>query len=349
MKKILKDCKKGGLIGCRNRDRAKFMGFSMLILLIVSALCYLTGDLAGMFAGGSINVAMALGTVIADCSARNARTGRDNCPKKEDGTAGLIITKLSATYSTDPDTFKDEIQAHIISNGVDKMWPIMNIINNEGSGGDSKTSDVGFSGPKPVGINPRGVKYRIDAGDCLYKELMELDKLQVRVFRVDQEGYIYGTAIIRKSGGSDAEMFRGFDATIKITRIEGNGNDPYALYIDVYYSANYEKELKTLHGFELDELPEGIVGVKLAKGSDSGKALVVSACSGTDYTSIFGEQWAATMFLNDGGQQPTSVTYDAETNELTFTPTANYRVRNALALDEGGIFGLDGVDEFTSI
>jgi hypothetical protein len=348
MRKVFKDCKKSGLIGCRNRDRAKWMVLGIFALLIISALCYITGEPAGFMAGGGLNVAF-LGGIIANCDEKTAHTGRDNCPKTEDGTIGLLFTKLSATYPVGAAAFNEGLQGYIVSNGVDKMWPVMNINENAVTGGDPATSDVGFGGPTPTGINAFSVVYRIDAGDCLYKELMNLDKLQLRVFRVDKNGFVYGTIALQKTGSTQTEVFRGFDAKIKVYRTGGTGSDPYGLYVAVYYSANYEKELANMYAFELDEVPEGLVGVHLKAGAATGIGYIVSTCSGSDYTSEFGELWAKEMFVNASGTSPTALTYDDEANTLSFSPSGSYRIRNALALSEGGIYGLDGLNEFTTI
>jgi hypothetical protein len=348
MRKVFIDCKKGGLIGCRNRDRAKWMVLSVFILLVISALCYITGEAAGFVAGGGLNVAF-LGTIAGNCDEKVSRTGRDNCPKQEGKTMGLLISKLSAVYPAEPDTFNENMQNYIVSNGTDKIWPVMNIVENAVTGGDPATSDVGFGGPTPIGINAFSVDYTLEGGDCLYKELMNLDKMQVRVQRIDDSGFIFGTEIIQKTGSTPTIVRRGFDAKLKVYRLAANGSDPYKLHLVVYYSANYEKELANMYAFALDEMPAGLVGVQLKAGTATGIGYVISACSGSDYTSEFGELWAVDMFVDEDGANPTALTYDEEDNTLTFVPSGSYRIRNAFALNEGGIYGLDGVNTFAVI
>jgi hypothetical protein len=348
MRKVVNDCKKSVPAGVRGNDRIKFVVFSLFILLALSGLCYLMGDASGILTGGPLDIAF-LGGIIANCDEKVAHTGRDNCPKAEDATAGLLITKLSAVYPASATEFNEELQGNIVSTGVKKMWPVMDIKENTATGGDPKTSDIGFGGPTPTGINAFSVVYRIAGGDCLYKELMNLDRLQVRVFRIAKDGYIYGTIALQKTGATQTEVFRGFDATIKVYRQGATGADPYGLYIAVYYSANYEKELSNLYAFELDEMPQGLVAVKLKAGPDTKTARVVSTCSGSDYTSEFGDLWAAAMFADASGAVPSSVTYNEGTNLLTFGTTGTYRVRNAFTLNAGGIYGLDGLNELTVI
>ena len=106
-----------------------------------------------------------------------------------------------------------------------------------------------------------------------------------------------------------------------------------------------------MNAFEvgLNKIPDGLIGVRLKKGTGSGKATVVTVCGGEDVTADYGDKWAAELFLNESGEAPTSATFDAGTGLITFDPVASYRVASASVLAGADIDGLEGVDELVSL
>ena len=217
---------------------------------------------------------------------------------------------------------------------------------NTPNGGDIATSDVGFAGARPVGINAYNEAYQVDAGDCLYKEMAKLNKRKVRVFRIDDEGYIYGTVVKR---GSEY-FFAGFQGTAYAIRTKSTDNTTLAaITLTVYYTPDYEKELKNLNAFEIEDVLAGLKGVILKKGTTTGTATVIGQCGGEDYTSLFGSDWDETSFVNASGGNPTTVTYDSVANILTFVPIASYRVAPASILSAGDITGIEGLDTLVDL
>lgn len=283
------------------------------------------------------------GIIPGICADTNLNTGIERCAKKEGKTISVFITDYMSKYTPEADEFNTLLPTLVTTNSVNRIYPVGSIQENTLNGGDIATSDIGFSGTLPVGLNSYNEVYRIDGSDCLYKELLKLNKQRMRIFRVDDENYVYGT--IKTVNGE--EFFTGFDVTIYVYRTRDNGTDPYGLYMTVYYSANYENELKNMHAIKIDEIPEGLVGVTLK--TVEGGVQVVAACSNVDYTATFGEDWTTAMFQNNSGASPTTVTYNTGTGLLTIAPAGSYRVKDASVLAPAGIYGLSGVDNYVQV
>ena len=273
------------------------------------------------------------GTIQGVCITGTPYTGSTRCPKKEGTTAALIFTDPAARYPLDPETFRDEIDDLVYSNGVNRIYPVKNIVYNSPSGGDTNTYDTGSGFVSPGASSQVIDTFTVDDGDCLYKQLAKLEGRTIRVFRVDIEGFIYGTVV--------NDEFAGFQCKVKARRIQANGTDLYQLYLEVYYTTHYEKELKNLHAFELGEAPEGLVPVIVQ--TVNGASTVVEECSGVSVTDLYGDKWQATMFINSTGKAAESVKYNATTETLTIAPTGTYRVADASVLSPAGIKGITGV------
>lgn len=284
-----------------------------------------------------------LGKINGGCAEETSLTGKSNCSRNEGKTVGLIITSLNAKYPIDADVFRQNLEGYVADTTVLRMLPIKDIVENTIAGGDIATSTIGFGPTMPTGLNAADEIYRIDAGICLYKELSKLNRRNVRVFRVDDQGYIYGTVI--EQGGT--EYFAGFEASVYSYSEKSTGNDaPAGIYLRVFYSVNYESEYINANAFEI-KMPDGLVGVTLKKGSATDTAKVIEDCSGEDLTSAY--SWNVSMFIDSDGNAPTSVTYDPFKEELTFVPSGSYQVQKAAALQLEDIFGMEGVNCFVDL
>lgn len=285
-----------------------------------------------------------IGQIKGNCKVQIPLTGAESCAKQEGKVAALIVTGLNAYYPIEESAFIASLEGNVVSVGVSKMFPIKNIVGMAISGGDINAPELGtYGGPAPTNLNAKNVAYQINGGDCLYKELAKFNKRKMRIFRVDDEGYVYGT-IVKKN---DEYFFAGFECTLYATRTSTDGSTAYNLSLWAYYTPNHEDEEKNMSAISvgLVNIPDGLIGVTLKKVS-SGTAHVVTACGGEDITSEYGEQWAVNMFANESGAAPESVTYDENTATLTFSPTAAYRVVSASKL---GIDGLEGINEFVDL
>lgn len=280
------------------------------------------------------------GNIPGMCITGNPNTGNERCAKKERETIGLILTDPAARYPFDAETFNSELNGYIVTNGIRRIYPISDVLGIDSSGGDTTTSDIGFSGTRPIRTSQVVRTYQIEGGDCLYKELSKFNGKQMRLFRVDADQYIYGTAIKER----DADYFAGFLGYVWVRSIESTGTDEYQFYLEFYYSNKYDTEKQNMHAFPLSEIPQGLIAVRLESvtGTPAG-AKVVANCSGTDYTSEYGEDWEANMFINASGVAAESVVFNESTGLLTITPTGTYRVADAAVLQSGGIYGLTGI------
>ena len=288
-----------------------------------------------------------LGTVAGNCKENSqvyTRTG--NCAIFEGTPNALIFTDKTALFSVDKDTFKTEINAGIYAPAPGRVTPVRGIASLSVSGGDLKTSQEGFGPETPNGLNSLREDYIINEGGyCLYKQLSKLNKRQVRVFKVDDSLNAFGTNIMHEG----SEKTRGYLVTAGVSRRISTGSaQAGAIILSLLYSANFQNEDINANAITLDEVPEGLSGIRLKKTA-TGKAKVLSTCEAEDITEIYGEDIAVpAMYKNKSGAIPTSVTYS--NGELTFSPAAaDYRIADANALKAAGIEGYEGENEYVDL
>lgn len=275
-------------------------------------------------------------------------TGSGSCPKQEGKISALLITGINALYPIDESVFIDGLEGYVTEKGPMRMFPVKNIVGMTLSGGDINAPDLGtYGGPAPTNLNAKNVAYQVNGGDCLYKELAKLNKRKMRVLRVDDEGYVYGTVVVR----GDVKYFAGFEATMYAVRTATDGSAAYNLSLFAYYTPNNESEEKNMNAFQvgLPNVPDGLIGIALKKGAAEKTASVITDCGGLDITADYGDKWKATMFVNASGTNPTTLTFSADTGLLTFEPTGSYRVASASVLAAGDITGMDGVDKLVAL
>lgn len=289
-----------------------------------------------------------LGQIKGKCQSETPFTGAGSCPKQEGKVSALIVTAVNAMYPLNGEEFASGLSGYAAENGPLRMYPVKDLVGMTISGGDINAPDLGtYGGPAPTNLNAKNVAYQINGGDCLYKELAKFNKRKMRVFRVDDEGFVYGTVVSRDG----QNYFAGFEATLYAMRIPTDGSTAYNLSLYAYYTPNNENEEKNMNAFNvgLVAIPDGLIGVTLKKGAASGTASVVTVCGGEDVTADYGSKWKANMFQNAAGVAPTTVTFAEATGLLTFEPAAAYRVAKAAALSTGDISGIEGVDELVAL
>lgn len=286
-----------------------------------------------------------IGQIKGNCKVSIPLTGAESCAKQEGKVAALIVTGLYAYYPVEESEFIAGLEGNVVSVGSDKIYPIKNIVGMSISGGDINAPELGtYGGPAPTNLNAKNVAYQINGGDCLYKELAKLNKRKMRLFRVDDEGYVYGT-IVKKN---EQYYFAGFECTLYAMRTPTDGSSAYNLSLYAYYTPNNEDEEKNMSAINvgLVNIPDGLIGITLKKGKTAGTASVITGCGGEDITSEYGSKWETSMFVNEAGANPETVTFDENTGLLTIAPTAAYRVVGSATL---GIDGLEGLNEFVDL
>jgi hypothetical protein len=229
--------------------------------------------------------------------------------------------------------------------GINRVTPLLSgLTDYQINGGDVRTSQEGFGPETPIGVNAKTIQYIFNEGGlCLYKQLKKLNGRQMRVFPVDTDRVAYGTVI--NENGTD--KFRGFSATVWVTRRDNNGSQGGAILLSVYYGSDYDNEDTNMASVALTEAYEGLTGVVLMK-TGSGMAKFVIACSGDDLTETYSNDLAdKALYKDTAGANPTSVSYN--NGELTFAPIGRYRILDAAALDGAGIEGLEGEDVYTNL
>jgi hypothetical protein len=255
---------------------------------------------------------------------------------------GIIITDKNQSFPIDEAAFNSAIQSGITDLPPKRITPILeNVEAMAPNGGDLKTSTVGFGSEKPIGWNGYREDYTITAGgSCLHKQLQKLFGKTVRIIKVDQNQVAYGT-VFEESG---EEKMRGLLATIGVAKTPNTGEAAATIVLSVFYGASYKNEETNNQSVVLDIIPEGLTGIVLKKTS-TGKAKVVTACSGEDVTDS--DYAAAALYKNTSGANPTSVAFT--NGELTFTPSGKYRIADATALVTAGILGVEGEDTYTNL
>lgn len=287
-----------------------------------------------------------LGSIDNNCRDEMVYTKLGECNKKKGKIVALLVTGPNALYPIDKETFKTALPGYVTTNGSLRIIPINDITANTPSGGEVNAPEAGFSGPVPTNLTAFNMIYQIrDAGNCLLKELKKLNRRNLRFFEIDDEGFIYGPVV--KKG--DTLYRQGYSGSPFSWFTRTDGTTLAVVNFGIWYGANYEKEEQDTGAFELDEIPTGLTGVILEKGATSGTAKVVGVCDGTDHTSLYGDDWEPTMFVNASGANPTTVDYDSITGLITFAPITSYKVASASVLEAGNIVGLDGVNTLVDL
>lgn len=260
---------------------------------------------------------------------------------------GFLIHSMSESFSLDDVAFNAAIKAGIIAPGLKRITPLLKgITDYKPTGGDVKTSQEGFGPEVPIGINAKRVDYIIDKGGlCLLGELKKLNGKQIRIFPVDKNKVVYGTV----AEIDEENKFRGFLAVLWAAKRDNTGSQTGAIILSVFYDADYDTEENNLAAIALKGEIEGLTGVTLQK-TGAGKAKFVIACSGEDLTETYGNDIAvATLYKDPAGANPTQVSYNSSTNELTFVPVGKYKIADAATLTAADIEGLEGEDEYTDL
>lgn len=285
-----------------------------------------------------------LGNIISSCATDNPLTGNASCDRLEGLTDMLILTDVNARYPIDPEAFNEGLQEWINTSGTMRMMPVKNIWNDTVSGGEINTSQVGYGPITPTGLSAASSEFQIGAGLCFYKELSRANKNKYRVFRIDKEGYIYGT--VKVVAGES--YFVGFEATVfaRTTKATDDSTEG-GVFLYVSYSANYENEMKNVNAFQVNNIPDGLIGVTLQKGAGAGQVKVISSCAGSDVTSD--HQWSADAFVNKNGEAPESAVYSAETGFITIAPSGSYKIQTADKLKTLDITGIEGVNNYVAV
>ena len=288
-----------------------------------------------------------LGSIKSNCGAMGTPyTGIGSCPKKEGKVSALLITGKNALYPMESEDFVSGLSGYVTTADALKMYPIKGVVGMTINGGEVNAPDLGtYGGPVPTNLTAKNIAYQVDAGDCLYKAISKFNQRKMRVLRVDDEGFVYGTVVVRDG----KNYFAGFEATLYAVRTPTDGSTAYNLSLYAYYTPSNESEEKNMHAFEvgLPNVPDGLIGVALKAGA-TGTASVVTACGGEDITAEYGDKWKANMFINDSGTAATA-TFDSATGLLSIAPAGKYRVASASVLEAGDILGLDGVGEYADV
>lgn len=284
------------------------------------------------------------GTIIGNCGSERPYTKKGSCDIPESTINTLIITDLNANYPLDVDTFKTAFEGYFSVDGIQRMYPVKDLVGSANNGGEINAPELGtFGGPTPNGITAFNVVYQINAGSCMYKELSKLNGHDVRVFRVDKKKNIYGTVVTK----NNVDYFSGFKAKVYAQEMPDSGDAAYVLNLAVYYSTDYESESQNKHGFNIGNVPDGLEGIKLIPGSVTATAKVVTSCGGMDITPMY--TWTADMFVDSAGTNPTSVNTTTASGYITFSPNGAYKIANAEILDAGNVIGYEGVDEYVKL
>lgn len=156
-----------------------------------------------------------------------------------------------------------------------------NVTNMESNGGDVRTSQEGFGGTIPNGRNAYSETYTIlDGGECLYKQLVKLQGREMRMFKIDDQDVLYGTL-------DKSENLKGYKVRIAVTDRPNNGANVGAIMLNIYYTADYQKERESEIAISLgDEIKTlRMLTIKNGVGGSSGQFQIVYACSGRSITS----------------------------------------------------------------
>ena len=155
-----------------------------------------------------------------------------------------------------------------------------NVTNMETSGGDVRTSQEGFGGTMPNGRNAFSETYTIvDGGECLYKQLIKLQGRELRMFKIDDQDVLFGVL-------DKADNLKGYAVHIAVTERPNNGSNVGAIILNVYYTADYQKEREREVAISLgDEIKTlRVLTIKNGVANETYYFQIVYACSGRSIT-----------------------------------------------------------------
>jgi hypothetical protein len=218
-----------------------------------------------------------------------------------------------------------------------------NIVNFEPSGGEPNIKQEGFGSGIPSGITPYVEKYIIvDGGECLYKQLLQLEEREIRVFKVDENDTMYGA--LTKKG-----LIRGYKCSVTVTPRENTGAQSAAIILQINYANTFKKErdMEISVGIEdeLDVLRElSLVVVSKADAT----ARIVASCGGRSITknnAALAALFVANvgLFMVNDVAYDSTLTYDAETDLFSFVGFAENGFVSPVTLNPN-LFSGAGVD-----
>jgi hypothetical protein len=253
---------------------------------------------------------------------------------------GFLINDMSICFSNDYHTFNEEIQNAIYATGNRKLFPFMEyitIVYHRRSGGELRASKVGgstvFTGHNPV------IEYIsiYDDTGIVFKRLAKFKNMQIRIFLIDNENYVYGTK--DKQG-----KFKGF-----LSSIIALNRDNQNTYLTIEYSNIFQNEDVNSFGIKLENEIDDLTEIELQR-LDKGCAKVVSTTYKTDLTEIYQDELVNVKFyLNSLGKNPISVAFDKKTDSLIFFPADKYKIADASILKSHGIEGLDSSGSYIDL
>lgn len=283
------------------------------------------------------------GRIANNCSDSSVRTGLTNCDRQPGTITALGLTSINALFPTDEQEFNDALEGYVSDTAL-RLMPVKGVAGATRNGGDINAPELGtYGGARPVGQNAVNIAYTIDGGMCLYKELSKLNSRTVRVFEMDNSGYLFGTVVTK----AKTDYFAGYEGQVYVTFTPTDGSALGYITLTVYYPISHEKEVQNAMSLQLPNgLPDGLVGVELeAVGTDSVKVFTV--CDHTDVTDIYKDEWDTSMFITKDGTDATTATY--ADGVIRLAPKGEYRVADASVLAAGNITGLDGAETYVSI
>ena len=288
-----------------------------------------------------------LGTINGVCNENDQpHTRQSGCSTFEGITDGFYFTNQDGLFDPETEAFNQALKDAVYESGIKRVIPVLGPVAVTVNGGDIKTNQEGWGPQMPVNVNAVREDYIVDTGgDCLYKQLSKMNKRSMRIFRLDQQMNLFGTAVKK-----DGELkFRGFLlSSVYVTLRKETDGQTGAVILSLFYSVNYENELINKHAVQLSEKIEGLSGIYLEKGSATGKAKVRISCSGDDITSVYGENLAvATLYQDESGGNPTTASY--ANGELTISPAGKYKIADALTLKDAEIEGYEGENVYSDI
>lgn len=217
---------------------------------------------------------------------------------------GMFYDEYGVSLGTALEVFNDFVPFTPEGRRPQVMAYYPNVTNMETSGGDVRTSQEGFGGTMPNGRNAYSETYTIiDGGECLYKQLIKLQGRELRMFKIDDQDVLFGVL-------DKADNLKGYAVHIAVTERPNNGSNVGAIILNVYYTADYQKEREREVAISLgDEIKTlRVLTIKNGVGGDTPYFQIVYACSGRSITA--GNPDLGGHIVNAQQQQPYAAVID---------------------------------------
>lgn len=270
-------------------------------------------------------------TDYRECGGGNGfNTGQNFCPLQPGKVKGLILVyhgkKLPSEITA------DSLEKACHADGMDRIFPVLNVSEYAVSGGEANTSENGYAGAEITGYSSRTDTFTLSKFNLALQANMVANKSTLfDMYAFDEDNVIYGL-----DDGTDVLAGIPLSGIYPTGQMyTSSGQKAYLAFNAIYADTEDYLAHASVRGTDLNltTVLTGLVYVEFVSVSDGFK--LIDHYDRTDMTSYYGPQLAANAEAVLNGVS--SLTYEAGVLKGTGTPT----LKGPSVLQENGITGIE--------